>query len=91
MREGKRNTKRDSYNQENLREHKRKKTGFLEAGKGTGKVRKKICFLQALFPQKCRLNEYSGLRDTGVRGFGNRHSGSQKTMIPGMETIHTMP
>ena len=42
MREGKRNTKRDSYNQENLREHKRKKTGFLEAGKGTGKVRKKI-------------------------------------------------
>ena len=35
--------------------------------------------------------EYSGLRDTGVRGFGNRHSGSQKTMIPGMETIHTMP
>ena len=42
MREDKRNTKRDSYNQENLREHKRKKTGFLEAGKGTGKVRKKI-------------------------------------------------
>ena len=37
------------------------------------------------------LTEYSGLRDTGVRGFGNRHSGSQKTMIPGMETIHTMP
>ena len=37
------------------------------------------------------VDEYSGLRDTGVRGFGNRHSGSQKTMIPGMETIHTMP
>lgn len=35
--------------------------------------------------------EYSGFRDTGVRGFGNRHSGSQETMIPGMETIHTMP
>ena len=42
MREDKRNTKRDSYNQENLREHKRKKTGFLEAGKGTGKVKEKI-------------------------------------------------
>ena len=28
MREDKRNTKRDSYNQENLREHKREKTGF---------------------------------------------------------------
>ena len=37
------------------------------------------------------IAEYSGLRATGVRGFGNRHSGSQKTMIPGMETIHTMP
>ena len=42
MREDKRNTKRDSYNQENLREHKREKTGFLEAGKGTGKIKEKI-------------------------------------------------
>ena len=42
MREDKRNTKRDSYNQENLREHKRERTGFLEAGKGTEKVKEKI-------------------------------------------------
>ena len=42
MREDKRNTKRDSYNQENLREHKSEKTGFLEAGKGTEKVKEKI-------------------------------------------------
>ena len=42
MREDKRNTKRDSYNQENLREHKREKTGFLEAGKGTEKAKEKI-------------------------------------------------
>ena len=45
----------------------------------------------SFYGHTAKIIEYSGLRDTGVRGFGNRHSGSQKTMIPGMETIHTMP
>ena len=42
MREDKRNTKRDSYNQENLREHIKRENRLLEAGKGTGKVKEKI-------------------------------------------------
>ena len=42
MREDKRNTKRDSYNQENLREHIKRENRLLEAGKGTEKAKEKI-------------------------------------------------
>ena len=35
--------------------------------------------------------EYSGLGDTTVRSFGNRHSGIKETAIPVLETNHIVP
>ena len=48
--------------------------------------------LEREFTEKCKVKTgYSGLRDTSVRRFGNRHSGKQGTVIPVMETASATP